>query len=64
MEISNHYKRKAAIEAAIAEMTEKYRRHGYEIRTDYKLGDFLVDLYCEKEGEKLAFEFKTRGRHD
>lgn len=64
MEISKHYKRKAAIEAAIAEMTDKYRKHGYEIRTDYKLGDFLVDLYCEKGGEKLAFEFKTQGRHD
>lgn len=64
MEIKKHYKIKAAIEAAIAEMTEKYRKHGYEIRTDYKLGDFLVDLYCEKESEKLAFEFKIRERYD
>lgn len=64
MEIKKHYKIKAAIEAAIAEMTEKYRKHGYEIRTDYKLGDFLVDLYCEKEGLKFAFEFKTREKLD
>ena len=49
MEITKHYKIKAAIEAAIAEMTDSYQKQGYEVRTDYKLGDFLVDLYCEKE---------------
>lgn len=62
MEINKHYKIKAAIEAAIAEMTDKYRNQGYEIRTDYELGDYLVDLYCEKGGIKFAFEFKTRER--
>ena len=48
MEISKHYKRKAAIEAAIAEMTERYQKQGFAVRTDYKLGDNYVDLYCEK----------------
>ncbi len=64
MEINKHYKIKAAVEAAIAEMTDSYRKQGYNINTDFKLGDFHVDLYCEKEGSKLAFEFKTRERSD
>lgn len=64
MEITKHYKIKAAIEAAIAEMTDSYQRQGYEVRTDYKLGDFLVDLYCEKERNKFAFEFKAREGFD
>ena len=64
MEITKHYKIKAAIEAAIAEMTDSYQKQGYEVRTDYKLGDFLVDLYCEKERNKFAFEFKAREGFD
>lgn len=64
MEINWQYKIRAVIEAAIAEMADKYRKHGYEIRTDYKLGDYHVDLYCEKDGEKLALEFKALRRHD
>lgn len=64
MEINKHYKIKAAVEAAIAEMTDSYRKQGYNVNTDFKLGDYHVDLYCEKEGTKLAFEFKTRERSD
>lgn len=64
MEINKHYKIKAAVEAAIAEMTDSYRKQGYNVNTDFMLGDYHVDLYCEKEGTKLAFEFKTRERSD
>lgn len=64
MEINKHYKIKAAVEAAIAEMTDSFRKQGYNVNTDFKLGDYHVDLYCEKEGTKLAFEFKTRERSD
>lgn len=64
MEINKHYKIKAAVDAAIAEMTDSYRKQGYNVNTDFKLGDYHVDLYCEKEGTKLAFEFKTRERSD
>ena len=62
MEIKKQYKIKAAIEAAIVEMTDSYRKQGYEVTTDYKLGDYQVDLYCEKEGIKFAFDFKVRKR--
>ena len=64
MEINKQYKMKAAIEAAIAEMTERYQKQGFAICTDYKLGEYHVDLYCEKEGLKFAFEFKTREKLD
>ena len=64
MEIKKHYKIKAAIEAAIAEMTERYQKQGFAVRTDYKLGDTYVDLYCEKESLKFAFEFKTQEKFD
>lgn len=64
MEINKHYKIKAAVEAAIAEMTDSYRKQGYNVNTDFKLGDYHVDLYCEKEGTQLAFEFKTPERSD
>lgn len=64
MEINKEYKIKATIEAAIDEITDSYLKQGYKIQTDYKLGDYLVDLYCEKEGTKFAFEFKTRVRSD
>ena len=64
MEIKKQYKIKAAIEAAIAEMTDKYREQGYAISSEYQMGNFLVDLYCEKDNIKYAFEFKTRGRYN
>ena len=64
MEIKKHYKIKAAIEAAIAEMTERYQKQGFAVRTDYKLGDNYVDLYCEKESLKFAFEFNTQEQFD
>ena len=64
MEIKKHYKIKAAIEAAIAEMTERYQKQGFAVRTDYKLGDNYVDLYCEKERLKFAFEFNTQEQFD
>lgn len=64
MEVERRYKIMAYERAAFEEMKERYQKQGYEIRTDFKLGDFHVDLYCEKEGSKLAFEFKTRERSD
>ena len=64
MEVERRYKIMAYERAAFEEMKERYQKQGYEIRTDYKLGDYHVDLYCEKEGSKLAFEFKTRERSD
>ena len=48
--------------AAFEEMKERYQKQGYEIRTDYKLGDFHVDLFCEKGNLRFAFEFKARKR--
>lgn len=62
MEIKKQYKIKAAIEAAIAEMTDKYREQGYAISTEYQMGNFPVDLYCEKDDIKYAFDFKVRKR--
>ena len=48
--------------AAFEEMKERYQKQGYEIRTDYKLGDYHVDLFCEKGNLRFAFEFKARKR--
>ena len=62
MEVERRYKIMAYERAAFEEMKERYQKQGYEIRTDYKLGDFQVDLFCEKGNLRFAFEFKARKR--
>ena len=62
MEVERRYKIMAYERAAFEEMKERYQKQGYEIRTDYKLGDFQVDLFCEKSNLRFAFEFKARKR--
>lgn len=62
MEVERRYKIMASERAAVEEMKERYQKQGYEIRTDYKLGDFQVDLFCEKGNLRFAFEFKARKR--
>ena len=62
MEVERRYKIMAYERAAFEEMKERYQKQGYEIRTDYKLGDFHVDLFCEKGNLRFAFEFKARKR--
>ena len=62
MEVERRYKIMAYERAAFEEMKERYQKQGYEIRTDYKLGDFHVDLFCEKGNLRFAFDFKARKR--
>ena len=62
MELERRYKIMAYERAAFEEMKERYQKQGYEIRTDYKLGDFHVDLFCEKGNLRFAFDFKARKR--
>lgn len=62
MEVERRYKIMAYERAAFEEMKERYQKQGYEIRTDYKLGDYHVDLFCEKGNLRFAFEFKARKR--
>lgn len=62
MEVERRYKIMAYERAAFEEMKERYQKQGYEIRTDYKLGDFQVDLFCEKGNLRFAFDFKARKR--
>lgn len=62
MEVERRYKIMAYERAAFEEMKERYQKQGYEIRTDYKLGDFQVDLFCEKDNLRFAFDFKARKR--
>ena len=62
MEVERRFKIMAYERAAFEEMRERYQKQGYEIRTDYKLGDYNVDLFCEKGKIRFAFEFKARKR--
>lgn len=62
MEVERRYKIMAYERAAFEEMKERYQKQGYEIRTNYKLGDYHVDLFCEKGNLRFAFEFKARKR--
>lgn len=62
MEVERRYKIMAYERAAFEEMRDHYQKQGYEIKTDYKLGDYHVDLFCEKGNLRFAFEFKARKR--
>lgn len=62
MKISEQYKVQAALQAAEHEMNHRYQKQGYKTYQNHKIGQYTIDLYAEKDGEKIAFEFKTRGR--
>lgn len=53
----------AAEMATKLELKEHYESLGYSVTEKYRIGDFLLDLYAEKEDSKIAFEFKRRDNH-
>lgn len=63
MEINEKYQVLAAEIATKLELKEHYESLGYSVCEEYRIGEFLFDLYVEKEDSKIAFEFKRRDNH-
>ena len=55
---SADYLEAAKLEALIADLV----RQGYRVTRDARLGDQVVDLLAERDGERVAFEIKARSR--
>lgn len=59
MEVRKDYKAKGAELSAILELEEQYKNKGFKTFREYRIDDFLCDLYAENGEEKYVFEFKA-----
>lgn len=59
MEIKKQYIEKYLYSIAIDQLSDEYIKKGYEIRKDYKVGKFQVDLIAKNDKEIIVFEIKT-----
>jgi hypothetical protein len=59
MQISNEVAAKYWIEAAMEEVSAKYRSEGYEVTKEAQIGDFRADLVARKGDELIVVAFKS-----
>lgn len=59
MEINKKYLNKYLHLVAIEQLRDEYLLKGYNVNTDFKVGNYHADIVASKENEKIIIEVKT-----
>ena len=59
MKIDKQYLKKYYHRAAIDQLGDQYRKRGYEVTVEEKVGDYRVDMVARKDDTVIFFEVKT-----
>lgn len=59
MNIDKKYLRKYYHYAAVDQLSEQYKKRGYKVTTEEKIGNYRVDMVARKDESILFFEIKT-----
>lgn len=59
MKIDRQYLKKYYHRAAVDQLCEQYKRRGYKVTVEERVGDYRVDLVARKDNTIIFFEVKT-----